>query len=232
LIEDVLYFNTHDWTCPTCLLEVFPFTVIEDPHDLQQILSPTTTIDYSQLQELLLNPLDSEDGDGVLADIDPDENYYNSPSMQTPKTQYLLVDALNTKIDASRDYSYFSTFHTNIRSTPKNYDNFNHLLSLITHKFTILAITETWLKPHNIDLFPINGYQHEHSIRTSKTGGGISLYIQEHIDYKVHTDLNHTDNELEMLWVEMDKNTTGTSKNIIYGCTYRNPELLQNLMTL
>ena len=35
--------------------------------------------------------------------------------------------------------------------------------------------------------------------------------------------MNHTDNELEMLWVEIDKNTIGTSKNIIYGCTYRKP---------
>jgi hypothetical protein len=108
--------------------------MIEEVHDLQQALSSTHPIDYSQLEELLFNPLDTEEGDGVLADIDPDENYYNSPAMQAPKTQYYQIDALNTKTSTNSDSNYFSTFHTNIRSTKKNYDNLNQQLSLIDHK--------------------------------------------------------------------------------------------------
>jgi hypothetical protein len=216
MAEDVLYSDNHSWTCPTCLYEIFPFATVLDTNDLLQALSSNLTIDFSQLQELLINPLDPEEGEGVLADIDPDENYYNSPNMQAPKTQYYQVDALNNKTKTYNDNSYFSIFHTNIHSTKQNYDNLNQLLSLITHKFTVLALTETWLKSHNVDLYPIEGYQHEHSTRAIKTGGGISLYIQEQLDYKIRSELNQTDDKLEMIWIEIDKNTAGTSKNIIF----------------
>jgi hypothetical protein len=224
--SDFEYINTPtlNWSCPTCLSDHFPFTSIEDIQEFTELLAPPIGINYSLLDELIINPYEMVGEEGFLDDIDPDGNFYNNPTLQPPKTQYLTTDAFNKITKDPHKPHHFSTLHTNIRSTKKNFDDLNILLSFLTHKFTIVALTETWLKPHNVDLFPIDNYNHEYSIRQLKPGGGISLYIKDTIDYHIRTDLNHSDDELDMIWLELDKRTTGTTKNILYGCIYRRPD--------
>ena len=50
-------------------------------------------------------------------------------------------------------------------------------MSNIDTKFSIVAITESWLKPHHLSIYDIEGYQHEGITRVDKAGGGISIYI-------------------------------------------------------
>jgi hypothetical protein len=69
----------------------------------------------------------------------------------------------------------------------------------------------------------LDGYTQESSIRTTKIGGGITLYINDQLDYKTCDDLNHSDNEIESIWIEIDKDKIGTKKNSIIGCIYRSP---------
>lgn len=180
-------------------------------------------MDFSLMDELIINPFDIHEDEGIMDDIDPDCNYYNNTLLSPPKTQYYTPDCLN-KVSKPSKLTHFSMLHVNIRSTKKNFAEFNLLLTQLTHQFSILAVTESWLKPHNVELFSIKGYNHEYSIRPKKQGGGISLYIQENIDYYPRPDLNYSDDELEILWLELDKRTVGSNKNILYGCVYRRPD--------
>ena len=64
------------------------------------------------------------------------------------------------------------------------------LLSVDLHTFTVLCITELWLKESNVNTYASTGYKHEHLCRKRKAGGGVSLFIKEHVEYKCRTDLN------------------------------------------
>ena len=59
----------------------------------------------------------------------------------------------------------------------------------------------------------------------TKGGGGVSLYIHSSLQYKLRNDLKiGTDSEtINSVFVEVDKNTTGTKRNLIVGCIYRPP---------
>jgi hypothetical protein len=105
-----------NWTCPTCLSEFFPFANIETGDEFMDLLSPNECINFEQLEELLLNPFDCNEQEDILDDIDPDGNFYNSTTYQSPKTYYFSPDAFNDKLHNHSDLHYFSTFHTNIRS--------------------------------------------------------------------------------------------------------------------
>ena len=220
--EDIEYAKniTNHWTCPACLKEQFPFYEIEKQPELYSILTDATAALYTNLDELILNPFELGMEEDEHDDIDPDGNYYDCQENSIPTARYMHIDAINRIIQPNKDSEPLSIFHINIRSLKKNYTNLTSILP--DHEFSLIALTETWLKQHNMDLFPIEGYQVEHSISNIKTGGGISVYIKDSIHYKIREDLNCSDDSLEMLWIEMD-NSKKHKKNIIAGCIYRKP---------
>ena len=48
--------------------------------------------------------------------------------------------------------------------------HYTSLLELLTHECTIIGLTETWLKPHDIDLFEL---KHYNSINIKKSKAGV-----------------------------------------------------------
>ena len=48
--------------------------------------------------------------------------------------------------------------------------------------FTVVCITESWLKESNVNAYALTGYKHEHVCRKHKAGGGVSLFIKEHVE--------------------------------------------------
>ena len=212
-----------NWTCPKCLSEHFPFYVLESPSDLTSLLTSNTYIDQTLLDQLLFDPFAENDMGNVHDDIDPDTNYFNSDHRLSTNCQYLQIEAINSKIHHSNNQNSFSIYSMNIRSLKKNYSDLKLLISSLDIEFSVLALTESWLKPHNCELFPLSGFNHEHLIRPTKTGGGVSIYIKDSLDYKIRHDLSSIDSIAEILWVEFDKSKTGTTKNILLGCLYRIP---------
>jgi hypothetical protein len=217
------------WSCPTCINEIFPFSELEDQLEFTAAISLCANPDYSNLDthlnNLLYNPLDlneDEGGGSILDDIDPDKKCYNTPQMTIPNTQYLFANSINLKIAANQDENCLSFLHLNVRSIKKKLPKFR-LYSPQYHKFTVIAITETWLKPHSIDLYPLQGYAQESTTINWKPGGGITLYINDQLDYKVRQEFNHVTYDLETLWIELDKKKIGTSQNIIIAGIYRAP---------
>ena len=66
--------------------------------------------------------------------------------------------------------------HNNSRSILKEgcIDEYNILLDYLHNPFHILAFTETWFIPNNVDLVRFEGYDGSHIIRP----------IDEHFDFK------------------------------------------------
>ena len=110
-----------------------------------------------------------------------------------------------------------SIFHLNIRSIPKNLNTLIPTLHSSGLNFDILVFSETWLKPSNADAYGITGYSHEFITHPEKPGGGISLYINEKYSYKNRPDLNLLSDDLEMLWIEVDKEYIKSTTNLLIG---------------
>ena len=122
----------------------------------------------------LILPFDfNEDFDSPLSDSDPDVQFYNSQcNTMLNSCDYYLETGMNTKLKSLNiRSSVFSLFHMNIRSVTKNLSKLDSLLSDIDHEFSIVALSETWLKSDNYLLYGINNYNSEHSYRSTKGGG-------------------------------------------------------------
>ena len=84
---------------------------------------------------------------------------------------------------------------------------------------------ETWQKDEPHEYFHLEGYKLEYKNRTpTKRGGGVCLYVKEHLRYKVRNDLiTHAlcSDGIDCLFIEIDR--VGY-KNIIVGVIYRPPD--------
>ena len=72
--------NNH-WTCPPCLLSIFPYNSIEDNNLFHETINKCSVnnIDPNILSNLIYNPFEdpNDDPEGAMDDIDPDRNYLN-----------------------------------------------------------------------------------------------------------------------------------------------------------
>ena len=116
---------------------------------------------------------------------------------------------------------YISSLYANICSLPKHLDDLSEFLLTLNWFFCIIADSETWLHRSNSDLFHLPGYHFISSHREHKAGGGVGIFIQPHLKFKLITDLQSSDNTLyESVLVEIIQ---PHRKNIIVGCFYRPP---------
>jgi hypothetical protein len=217
--------EANGWTCPSCLVDLFPFNMIDSNQSiLETINNPNNlTIDLDSLNSMIYDPLDlnEDDTEGALSDINPDQNFLKEirgTAIQNCKYHY-STDLL----DNPTKNAEISIFHLNIRSTPKNVDKLVTTLHTINTNFDILALSETWLKPMNADCYGINGYSHEFLTITDRMGGGVSIYITDKWNYKIRPDLSTMDDDAEMLWLEVDKDSAKTKTNLVLGVIYRKP---------
>jgi hypothetical protein len=111
----------------------------------------------------------------------------------------------------------------NIRSLNFFFKQLKTLMSNIDSKFSKVAITEYLLKPHHYDIYDIEGYQHKGITRVDKAGGGISIYINDDLSYKIREDLTVMGENMETLKIELEKNCIISDKNYLIGVFYRKP---------
>ena len=101
-------------------------------------------------------------------------------------------------------------------------------LECLTTKLKIIALTETWLKDHHTN-YTLPNYNFEQTFRPKARGGGVCLYIHSSLQYKMRRDLiptnqniiknsKHHHQEVNSLFIEIDKKSTLTKHNIIVGC--------------
>lgn len=169
----------------------------------------------NKLNKLLKNT------DKSYSKFDSDANFLKIPNLDC---KYYSIDDFNkVVIDNKAKNNSLSILHLNIQELNPHFDSFLANLQLIKHSFPIIALTETWLDKHSYDLFNIDGYNAVHVGRENagpRGGGGISFFIQKHINFKIRHDLKLPCNYsvAESSFIEIQQTN---AKNIIIGCIYR-----------
>lgn len=116
-------------------------------------------------------------------------------------------DTLQNDTTISREQSnHLSFFHLNIRSLQNKVDELSTLLSTLNKKFVVVGITETWLQDLSLGV-KIDGYNFVYKNRSAKTGGGVGLYVSDHLDFRIRTDIYaYEDEVMESLFIEKKRN--------------------------
>ena len=163
-----------------------------------------------------------EDNRNILDTADPDSNHYADNIINfnsyTPES---LCGKINTK-------GTLNIFHQNVHSILKDgrKEDIDIMLDTINNPFHILAFTETWLKLDNLGTVKFKDYEHIYKIRPmdnhfdmKERGGGLSIFIKKHIQYKEREDLNVMLPFIETLFIEVPHK----NKTYLIGVIYRIP---------
>ena len=216
------------WYCVMCTADVFPFNHYNDEDDFINAISElwpiSLNISIDALNRKVFIPFElNTDVNLPLYDIDPDMNFYHLLS-HTANSDYYLEDSFNTLCrDSSLNENCFSIIHSNIRSIKKNINDFTLYLNSLDLKFSVIAFSETWLNDATCSLYNIDGYHSENNYRTTRKGGGVSLYIKNSIEYKTRSDLDYSENVIESKFIEISKEAISSDKDVIIGVIYHPP---------
>ena len=118
-----------------------------------------------------------------------------------------------------------SLFHLNMHSASHSKGKqLEAYLKVLDHDFTVIGLSETWFDTARCGAFDLMGYQSEHTHRTTRTGGGVSLFIRPGISYKIRKDLNFLEDYIETIFVEITSTSLNIEKNLVVGVVYRPPD--------
>ena len=113
----------------------------------------------------------------------------------------------------------FSVISLNIRSLLCKLDELSSLLSLLGGRFDIICIAETWLTSSTKRLVEMVNYQFCGVERSERRGGGVGVFVREHIKFKMINNLSFIGEGIESVFVEC---WVG-NRRIIIGSLYRPP---------
>ena len=171
-----------------------------------------------RIESLLYNPIEQAGlFDPLSNDLNPDSNFLT----RLPTSRYMVEEDINDQVSSFNEKSMFSILHLNARSLLKNLDQLNLILKNLNRAFSVLGVSETWLTNSTAELVNITGYNFVSNHRKSKIGGGVGIYLQNDIEYKILKECKFSDSEvIESIFVEI---IVPQGKNIIVGCVYRPP---------
>ena len=201
-----------NWCCKTCI-SVFPYHNLSD-FEFQLI----NCIAHTGSNTIFDNVLSSLQQCISSCEFDADKLIYNDIFMGITSS-YKTVDDINTNVCKLWKSPGLKLFHVNIRSLKKNIISLQEFLNLFNFNFDVIILSESWLKPDDIDHFDIQNYNSEHLTRKARAGGGVSLYVHKRFKYKLLPQFCICNDILEMLFIEL----TSTRQNIILGGVYRPP---------
>ena len=111
----------------------------------------------------------------------------------------------------------------NIRSLPDKIDQLQDLLSTLKDKnyeIDLILICETFINDSNLGRCKLANYAFEEMHRQNKAGGGVGIFINTKLKYKIRNDLTIFDEGFfESIFIELDSK----NKTIITGSVYRVP---------
>ena len=213
-----------------CSQSALPFNHYDSDTEFIQALSSEWSVSFdlmnANFKDKIFTPFEiNEDTFTPLHDHDPDFQFYQGIQNTCLNTcDYYFEDTFNNKCrNIKIDDKAFSLIHSNIRSVPCNLDKLSNYLSNLCISPTIVALTETWLKPENEGCYGIPGYNGLFNSRADRSGGGVSLLIKNGLSCNVRDDLTLMTDTAETLFVEFDKNDIGFDQNVIVGVLYRPP---------
>ena len=93
----------------------------------------------------------------------------------------------------------------------------------------MLSFTETWLSEYNKSLYNFKGYSHIYKQRDKKRGGGVSMFINNKLNFQVRNDITFNLKNIGLIAIEISKEELNTKRNVIILTIYRPPDVLPNL---
>ena len=104
----------------------------------------------------------------------------------------------------------------NVRSVPKNIDEFQVSLTPLNYLPSVICCTETWLSPYqNFNVFKLKEYQPLIESSRKRRGGGVCLYIKCGINYEITKRTSCNNIQLSSV-----KITNGKLKKTFITCVY------------
>ena len=153
--------------------------------------------------------------------LDPDNNYFSENS-----TNFSSYNVETFKSNGISKKGSLNIMHHNSRSILKEgrIDDYNILLNAINNPFHVMGFTETWLDCNNVDCASFNGFTATHSVRMDndilkETGGGLSIFVRDGIDFKVRENMKLMLPYIETLFIEFSYE----GKEYMIGLIYRVP---------
>ena len=113
-----------------------------------------------------------------------------------------------------------SIIHLNVRSLKNKFDDFRTFLINSGVEWSVICVSETWLKDDIIKYFNIEKYNLFASCRHKGEGGGTAVYVKKSLQVKLRQELN---SNLENTWLELEVKYQNLNRKIIIGCIYRPP---------
>ena len=104
----------------------------------------------------------------------------------------------------------------------KKLNDFENYIGELDHDFTIIFYSETWLQEFNCNLYGLNGYTIVERHRLTP-GGGVAVCISDNVNFMERQDLELFDENMESVFVEINKSQVQYLKDIIVGVIYRPP---------
>ena len=89
---------------------------------------------------------------------------------------------------------------------PANFASFLSHMENLSHKFSVIALTETWLKQSNVFLYGMTGYNHIAITRSHGKGGGVSQLISDVFEYSELTEMCMVSDYIECIFVRIINN--------------------------
>ena len=199
-----------------------PFHQISDDQLKSYIHGVNPSINLSiqdKINELDNMIIEDRDDNSMLSEIDPDLNMlFNMNDTIKNSSRYFDTSHFRTSFDKHKHY--FSILNANIRDMTTNLDKLKLFIEDLDYTSPIIGIKETWLKSHNVDCHFINEYFHEYDIRSTRAGGGVSLFVSNSLMYTRRKDilLNSIFNSIIL---DIDKSDINSRRNvsviIVYG---------------
>ena len=152
-----------------------------------------------------------------LNNVHPDANF----PFYRPISNYMVEESISDQFIPKSPNETFSLMHLNARSLIGNFDKIEILLANLRKSFSVIGVTETWLNDLTSDLVNMPGYSFVSNHRKSKIGGGIGLYLENNLQYKICSECTYSNPDIiESLFVEIN---VPHGKNIVVGVIYRPP---------
>ena len=136
-------------------------------------------------------------------DVEEADKLLNLNAIRQQCTYYSSGADLKIAVD-------FSIIHFNARSLKNKFDDFQTFLATSGVEWSVICVSETWLKTDILEYFNLDSYNLYASCRSTGEGGGTAIYVNRKIDSNERPDLS--DSDLEDVFVELDVRMTNCRK--------------------
>ena len=96
-------------------------------------------------------------------------------------------------------------------------------MKTLDYNFSLIGLSETWFQNQSCDLYDLEGHELVETYITTKSGGGVGLFINEKYQFYKRTDLCQLDDCMKCVTIEIEKHNFEVDKNTMVFVIYRPP---------